>query len=187
MSTRLRKVERFNTDVVDGEEGFNAVLQWKPNAIVLDLSFTRNGWLVHLGCYSSHICSHRKGDETRPRNLLGNAIKFTPEHGRIEVSLENDDSEIRLRIHDSGKGMDPELLPHIFEPFVQGDSTSTRRYAGLGLGLTIVHHLVKLHGEPSKPKAPEKKKARSSPCTSRSATCRRSLLKHTSRLVMLVA
>jgi len=79
-------------------------------------------------------------------NLVGNAIKFTPEHGSIEVSLEHDDSEVRLRVRDSGKGIDKELLPHIFEPFVQGDSTSTRRYGGLGLGLAIVHHLVQLHG-----------------------------------------
>ena len=79
-------------------------------------------------------------------NLLSNAIKFTPEHGTIEVCLESDTSEIRIRIRDSGKGIDTQLLPHIFEPFIQGDSTTTRRYGGLGLGLTIVHHLVQLHG-----------------------------------------
>lgn len=79
-------------------------------------------------------------------NLVGNAIKFTPAHGSIEISLEHDDSEIRLRVRDSGKGINNKFLPHIFEPFVQGDSTSTRRHGGLGLGLTIVHHLVQLHG-----------------------------------------
>jgi len=79
-------------------------------------------------------------------NLIGNAIKFTPEHGSIEISLQHDDSEIQLRVRDSGKGIDKQFLPHIFEPFVQGDSTSTRRHGGLGLGLTIVHHLVQLHG-----------------------------------------
>src|SRR5262245_2162949 len=79
-------------------------------------------------------------------NLLSNAIKFTPDHGSIEVCLEHDASEIRIRVHDSGKGIDQQLLPHIFEPFIQGDSTTTRRHGGLGLGLTIVHHLVNLHG-----------------------------------------
>jgi PAS domain S-box-containing protein len=79
-------------------------------------------------------------------NLLSNAIKFTPEHGTIEISLESDTSEIRIRIRDSGKGIDTQLLPHIFEPFIQGDSTTTRRYGGLGIGLTIVYHLVQLHG-----------------------------------------
>jgi signal transduction histidine kinase len=79
-------------------------------------------------------------------NLLSNAIKFTPEHGTIEISLESDASETRIRIGDSGDGIDTQLLPHIFEPFIQGDSTTTRRYGGLGIGLTIVHHLVQLHG-----------------------------------------
>jgi len=79
-------------------------------------------------------------------NLVGNAIKFTPEHGRVEVSLEYDDSEIRLRVRDTGEGIDKQLLPHIFEPFVQADTTTTRRHGGLGLGLTIVHQLVQLHG-----------------------------------------
>ena len=90
------------------------------------------------------------GDRRRFRqillNLVGNAVKFTPEHGSIEISLEHDDSEIRIRIRDNGKGIDSKLLPHIFEPFVQGDSTTTRRYGGLGVGLTIAQHLVQLHG-----------------------------------------
>jgi len=79
-------------------------------------------------------------------NLVGNAIKFTPEHGRIEISLDHDDSEIRLCVRDSGQGIDEQLLPHIFEAFVQGDSTSTRRHGGLGIGLTIVQQIVRLHG-----------------------------------------
>ena len=177
MSTRLRKVERFNTDVVDGEEGFNAVLQWKPNAIVLDLSFTRNGWLVHLGCFSSHICSHRKGDETRPRNLLGNAIKFTPEHGRIEVSLENDDSEIRLRIHDSGKGIDQELPAYL----------RTLRSRRQHIDAPIWRPRSRSHYRSSSCKAPRRNHPSRKPGeekgaifrASRSATCGRSRLKNT--------
>ena len=79
-------------------------------------------------------------------NLAWQRDQVHPEHGSIEISLEHGDSEIRLRVRDSGKGIDSQLLPHIFEPFVQGDSTSTRRYGGLGVGLTIVQHLVRLHG-----------------------------------------
>ena len=90
------------------------------------------------------------GDRKRFRqilsNLVGNAIKFTPEHGSIDICLEHDDSEIQIRVRDNGKGIDKQLLPHIFEPFVQGDSTTTRRHGGLGIGLTIVQHLVHLHG-----------------------------------------
>jgi PAS domain S-box-containing protein len=79
-------------------------------------------------------------------NLLSNAIKFTPEHGIIKISLEHDVSEIRIRVLDTGKGIGKQLLPHIFEPFIQGDSTTTRQHGGLGIGLTIVHNLVQLHG-----------------------------------------
>jgi signal transduction histidine kinase len=79
-------------------------------------------------------------------NLLSNAIKFTPEHGIIKISLEHDALEVRIRVRDTGKGIDKQLLPHIFEPFIQGDSTTTRQHGGLGIGLTIVHNLVQLHG-----------------------------------------
>jgi signal transduction histidine kinase len=79
-------------------------------------------------------------------NLLSNAIKFTPEHGIIKISLEHDVSEIRIRVLDTGKGIGKQLLPHIFEPFIQGDSTTTRQHGGLGIGLTIVHNLAQLHG-----------------------------------------
>jgi PAS domain S-box-containing protein len=80
-------------------------------------------------------------------NLLTNAVKFTPEAGRIDVRLSRQGEMARLAISDSGEGIDPAILPYIFEPFRQGDgSQTTRVQRGLGLGLTIVRQLVELHG-----------------------------------------
>jgi PAS domain S-box-containing protein len=79
-------------------------------------------------------------------NLLTNAIKFTPKGGRVMVRLERLHSNVELTISDTGQGIDPELLPHIFDRFRQSDSSSTRRHGGLGLGLSIVRQLVELHG-----------------------------------------
>jgi PAS domain S-box-containing protein len=79
-------------------------------------------------------------------NLLSNAIKFTPPGGRVDVSLERADPFAQIVIRDTGKGIDPEFLPHIFERFRQSDMSSTRRVGGLGLGLWLVKQLVELHG-----------------------------------------
>lgn len=79
-------------------------------------------------------------------NLLSNAVKFTPKGGRIEIELEMIDSRMQVRVKDTGLGIAPEFLPYVFERFRQADSTTTRSYGGLGLGLAIVRHLVELHG-----------------------------------------
>lgn len=79
-------------------------------------------------------------------NLLSNAVKFTPKSGRIQVRLQRADSHVEVAVSDTGRGIDPKLLPHIFERFRQGDSSTTREHGGLGLGLAIVRHLVELHG-----------------------------------------
>lgn len=79
-------------------------------------------------------------------NLLSNAIKFTPEGGQVHVWLDRDENEARITVQDTGKGIAPALLPHVFERFWQADSSSTRAYGGLGLGLAIVRHLVEAHG-----------------------------------------
>ncbi|MEA5503503.1 ATP-binding protein [Halotia wernerae UHCC 0503] len=78
-------------------------------------------------------------------NLLSNAIKFTPSGGRVEVHLEQVKSNAQITISDTGKGISAEFLPYIFERFRQADSTITRTESGLGLGLTIVRHLVEMH------------------------------------------
>jgi PAS domain S-box-containing protein len=78
-------------------------------------------------------------------NLLTNAIKFTPEQGRIVVELIQQQEQAQLRVTDSGIGIQPEFLPHVFERFRQADGTTTRPHSGLGLGLAIVRHLIELH------------------------------------------
>lgn len=79
-------------------------------------------------------------------NLLMNAVKFTPKGGRIEVALRRVNSQVELVVSDTGEGIDPDLLAHVFERFRQGDSSSTRTHGGLGIGLALVRHLVELHG-----------------------------------------
>jgi len=90
------------------------------------------------------------GDTTRLQqvvwNILSNAIKFTPKEGSVQVSLERINSHVEIVISDSGIGIEEELLPYVFDRFRQGDSTSTKKYSGLGLGLSIVRQLVELHG-----------------------------------------
>jgi PAS domain S-box-containing protein len=79
-------------------------------------------------------------------NLLSNAIKFTPEGGHVLLALTHHASAVQIVVSDTGQGISPDLLPFIFDRFRQGDSSSTRRYGGLGLGLALVRHLVELHG-----------------------------------------
>jgi PAS domain S-box-containing protein len=90
------------------------------------------------------------GDPDRLRqviwNLFSNAVKFTPRGGRATVRVERADSHVRVVVEDTGEGIAPEFLPHVFERFRQADSSNTRSHGGLGLGLAVVHHLVEMHG-----------------------------------------
>ncbi len=79
-------------------------------------------------------------------NLLSNAIKFTPSGGRVEVQLADRDGCAELMVRDSGIGIEPEFLPQVFERFSQADSSTSRTFGGLGLGLAIARHIVQLHG-----------------------------------------
>jgi PAS domain S-box-containing protein len=79
-------------------------------------------------------------------NLLSNAVKFTPRGGRVHVSLNRVNAHVEMRVSDSGKGISPDFLPHVFERFRQDDSSASRQHGGLGLGLAIVKQLVELHG-----------------------------------------
>jgi PAS domain S-box-containing protein len=90
------------------------------------------------------------GDSTRLQqvmwNLLVNAVKFTPKGGRVELRMEGDADNVRIRVRDTGKGIEPDFLPFVFDRFRQADTSSGRRHGGLGLGLSLVKHLVELHG-----------------------------------------
>jgi len=90
------------------------------------------------------------GDEARLQqviwNLLSNAIKFTLRGGRVTVTLRRHESQFEIEVSDTGEGIEPAVLPYVFDRFRQGDSGTTRTHQGLGLGLAIVRHIVELHG-----------------------------------------
>ena len=87
-------------------------------------------------------------------NLLSNAVKFTPKGGRVQVLLERVNSHVEITVIDTGIGIKPEFLPHVFDRFRQADSSTTRRHGGLGLGLAIVKQLVEMHGGTVRAKSP---------------------------------
>lgn len=109
----------------------------KSKEIVLDLQLDSPVGLIY-------------GDPDRLQqvawNLISNAIKFTPKGGRVSVRLDHVESHVEFTVSDTGNGIESEFLPHVFDRFRQADSTSTRSYGGLGLGLAIVRQLVELHG-----------------------------------------
>jgi PAS domain S-box-containing protein len=99
-----------------------------------------------------------RGDPNRLQqvlwNLLTNAIKFTPKNGRVQVVLERVNSHAEVCVEDNGIGINADFLPYVFDRFRQADSTMTRRFGGLGLGLSIVKNLVELHGGSVRVKSP---------------------------------
>lgn len=98
------------------------------------------------------------GDSSRLQqivwNLLSNAVKFTPERGKINISLDYINAQAQITVSDTGKGISSSFLPYVFEYFCQADSTTTRKFGGLGLGLAIVRHLVELHGGTASAESP---------------------------------
>lgn len=107
----------------------------------------RNFELKHSVANSKFIVS---GDSKRLYqvfyNLLDNAVKFTPKGGKIQVVIESFDSYVQIKVIDNGVGINPEFLPYVFELFCQADSSITRQFGGLGLGLAIVRHIIEMHG-----------------------------------------
>jgi CheY-like chemotaxis protein len=79
-------------------------------------------------------------------NILSNAAKFTPNGGRVEISVSQTTTHLQIQVKDTGPGIEPDFLPYVFERFRQADGSTTRKHGGLGLGLAIVRHLVELHG-----------------------------------------
>lgn len=113
---------------------------------------------IHLAAQAKHLRIETRlesrgrfvaGDAGRLQqvmwNLLSNSVKFTPEGGTVTVSLRYEGLQAQLTIHDTGKGISPEFMPHVFEYFRQADSSTTRKFGGLGLGLAIVRHLIEMH------------------------------------------
>lgn len=104
---------------------------------------------ITIECMLDECASCVFGDASRLQqvvwNLLTNAVKFTPSGGRVEVSLETNGSDALLQVRDTGIGIKADFLPHIFDRFRQADTSTTRTYGGLGLGLAIVRHLMEMH------------------------------------------
>jgi signal transduction histidine kinase len=105
---------------------------------------------VRLQVALDPIAGPVKGDPNRLQqvvwNLVSNAVKFTPKGGRVQVFLERVNSHLEITVSDTGEGIEPHFLPHVFDRFVQADASTTRVHGGLGLGLSIVKQLVDLHG-----------------------------------------
>ncbi|WP_375473271.1 response regulator [uncultured Nostoc sp.] len=120
------------------------------NTAALSKSIVLHSVLPNIGQVS--------GDSNRLQqivwNLLSNAIKFTPKGGRVETRLERVDDRAQIIVSDTGKGINPDFLPYIFESFRQEDVSITRKYGGLGLGLAIVRQLVEAHGGTIKADSP---------------------------------
>jgi len=105
---------------------------------------------VEIASDREHPPAFVLGDATRLQqvvwNLLSNAVKFTPRGGTVTVSIVASQESVEIHVRDSGVGIDPRFLPHVFERFRQADDGPSRNYGGLGLGLSIVRHIVELHG-----------------------------------------
>jgi signal transduction histidine kinase/ActR/RegA family two-component response regulator len=105
---------------------------------------------IHVQYLVSPDASPVKGDPARIQqivwNLLSNAIKFTPKGGIVQILVTRTEGHVEITVVDTGAGISEKFLPHVFERFLQADSSMSRTHGGLGLGLAIVKHLVELHG-----------------------------------------
>ncbi|HKU74334.1 MAG TPA: ATP-binding protein [Pyrinomonadaceae bacterium] len=105
---------------------------------------------VEIRLHASEQLLLVEGDRLRLQqiawNILNNAVKFTPSGGSIEIGLNNEGDRAAFVVTDTGQGIDPAFLPHVFEMFRQADGSNRRRHGGMGIGLALVHQLVQLHG-----------------------------------------
>jgi len=117
---------------------------------------------IELDVAFDKSCEQIKGDPNRLQqviwNLLSNAVKFTPNEGHVKVETVCSESQVEIIVADTGQGITEGFLPYVFDRFRQADSTSTRQHGGLGLGLSIVKHLVEMHGGTVSVKSPGKNK-----------------------------
>jgi len=133
---------RLNVQPVMPEQAIRrAVESVRPAAAAKDIRLE-----VEFGSQAGPISADLQRLQQMVWNLLVNAIKFTPEGGRVQVKMETAGSHVRIVVSDTGIGIKPELLPFVFDRFRQGDSSTTRRFGGLGLGLAIVRYMAEMHG-----------------------------------------
>ncbi|MDZ7962089.1 MAG: ATP-binding protein [Aulosira sp. DedQUE10] len=140
----------LNSDAVDLKTTITAAIE------TVHLAAAAKAIQIHTD-FTSHI-GEVLGDAARLQqviwNLLSNAVKFTPAGGRVEIRLETIDSQAQIQVTDTGRGINPEFLPYVFDYFRQADSSITRTFGGLGLGLAIVRQIVELHGGTVKAQSP---------------------------------
>ncbi len=119
----------------------NAVASMQPEAQAAGVELTSK-------CPQTPVATRGDADRLQQvvSNLLSNAIRFTPPGGRVDVTLAADGETARLEVADTGEGISPDFLPHVFERFRQSDASTSRRHGGLGLGLTVVRYIVDAHG-----------------------------------------
>ncbi|MET0625482.1 MAG: ATP-binding protein [Pyrinomonadaceae bacterium] len=146
-------------DLLDVSRIISGKLQLKPRQVGLapiveaaldSVRQAADAKAIRLGAEYDDEADLVTGDPDRLQqviwNLLSNAIKFTPKGGAVGVRVERDGSDVRVKVSDTGQGIAPEFLPHVFERFRQQDGSTTREHGGLGLGLAIVRHLIEQHG-----------------------------------------
>lgn len=133
---RLRRAT-VNLDALVGDTVEGVQMAAQAKCIHIDVSMDSN--LEPLVCDSNRI-------QQIIWNLLTNSIKFTPEQGRVYVGVHQTPSFVQIQVRDTGEGISPQFLPHIFDRFTQQDGSVARRHGGLGLGLAIAKSLVELHG-----------------------------------------
>ncbi|MDB4985088.1 MAG: rpfC [Myxococcaceae bacterium] len=133
---------RLNMRPVDPAEIVSAAIESvRPQAGVKDISL-----LVNVDLSVRRLIADEGRLQQIVWNLLANAVKFTPRGGEINVQVAQQDARMVITVRDTGRGISPAFLPHVFDRFRQDDASTTKQQVGLGLGLAIVRHLVELHG-----------------------------------------
>jgi PAS domain S-box-containing protein len=159
LERQTRNSSRLLDDLLDISRIARAVVQLRREEVRLDAAVmsaveSQRALVDSAGHHLTVTLPHHpvfvEGDPTRLEqifaNLVNNAVKYTPARGRLSVTVEPRDGQVLVRVEDDGVGISPELLPRVFDPFVQGEQTLARSNGGLGLGLTLVQRLVELHG-----------------------------------------
>ena len=132
---------RLHFEVVDAHAVVRNVIEMlQPDMTEKDIAVT-----LALRAKSSHVWADAGRLQQILLNVLSNAVKFTPSEGSITVRTSNDTGAVNIVVEDNGVGIEPDVLPRLFEAFEQGEQTITRRFGGLGLGLSIVKSLVEMH------------------------------------------